>query len=54
MQILVNGLNDLHVKLTHAYKKVDWNIGFRRCPEKMSSLGGPTFKKKKKKKKNRM
>ena len=28
--------------------KVDWNIGFRRCPEKMSSLGGPTLKKKKK------
>ena len=23
----------------------DWNIGLRRCPEKMSSLGGPTFKK---------
>ena len=27
------------------------DIGLRRCPEKMSSLGGPTFKKKKKKKK---
>ena len=25
-------------------------IGFRRCPEKMSSFGGPTLKKKKKKK----
>ena len=25
--------------------KVDWNIGHRSCPEKMSSLGGPTLKK---------
>ena len=25
--------------------KVDWNIGHRRCPEKMSSLGGPKLKK---------
>ena len=31
----------------------DWNIGLRRCPEKMSSLGGPTLKKKKKKKKKK-
>ena len=31
--------------------KIDWNTGLRRCPEKMSSLGGPTLKKKKKKKK---
>ena len=23
----------------------DWNTGLRRCPEKMSSLGGPTLKK---------
>ena len=23
----------------------DWNIGHRRCPGKMSSLGGPTLKK---------
>ena len=26
-------------------KNDDWNIGLRRCPEKMSSLGGPTLKK---------
>ena len=25
--------------------KADWNIGLRRCPEKMSSLAGPTQKK---------
>ena len=26
--------------------EIDWNTGLRRCPEKMSSLGGPTFEKK--------
>ena len=23
----------------------DWNVGLRRCPGKMSSLGGPALKK---------
>ena len=23
----------------------DWNTGFKRCPGKISSLGGPTIKK---------
>ena len=33
-------------KLVIVMCKVDWNIGLRRCPEKMSSLRGPTLKKK--------
>ena len=32
-------------KLVIVMCKVDWNIGHRRCPEKMSSLGRPTLKK---------
>ena len=30
----------------------DWNIGLRRCPEKMSSLGVPTLQTKNKTKNN--
>ena len=31
-----------HLSLFRLYIIDDWNIGLRRCQEKMSSLGGPT------------
>ena len=46
-KVVINTSQIIHT--WHAHRHIgnyDWNTGLRRCPEKMSSLGGPTLKKK--------